>query len=130
VAADDGGSPVDRIADESAVDGAGVGSHPVPDGAGSHAGTGSRPELREARRQRRRTAWVCAAVVAVCLGLTIAVVTLARYRPPAPPASVVTPVVSPSALPSPVVPPPTVVDRALRPSVPSRGAAAPEGGHP
>jgi len=41
----------------------------------------SRRALRESRRQRRRTAWVCAVVVALCLALTIAVVTMARYRP-------------------------------------------------
>ena len=44
----------------------------------------SRIAHREARRQRRRTAWWCAAFVAVCLGLTIVVVSLARTRP-APP---------------------------------------------
>ena len=45
------------------------------------SGTDSRIALRDARRQRRRTAWLCAAVVAISLGLTIVVVSLARTRP-------------------------------------------------
>ena len=43
--------------------------------------TESRVALREARRARRRTAWLCAAVVALALALTIVVVSLARIRP-------------------------------------------------
>lgn len=49
--------------------------------AGTSATGESRRTLRESRRQRRRTAWVCAVVVALCLALTIAVVSMARYRP-------------------------------------------------
>jgi hypothetical protein len=43
-----------------------------------------RRELRAARRQRRRLAALCAAFVAVCLALTLLVVTLARDRAPSP----------------------------------------------
>ena len=57
-------------------------SDPAASGDGRRA-------LREARKQRRRTAWVCAVVVALCLALTIVVVSLARYRPATPPGSVV-----------------------------------------
>jgi hypothetical protein len=92
------------------------------------AGDG-RPALREARRRRRHTAWLCAAFVAVCLALTIVVVTLARYRP-APTASPGGAVASSiRTSPSTVVPPAgSMADSAVLPSAPSRGAAAPEGG--
>ena len=59
--------------------------------------TDSRMALREARRIRRRTAWLCAAVVALALALTIAVVSLAKARPPQASTPVVT--VSSSAYP-------------------------------
>jgi len=52
----------------------------VPSDPGEHVANDSRPALREARRQRRRTAWLCAAVLAICLALTIVVVSLARTR--------------------------------------------------
>ncbi len=92
------------------------------------AGDGRRA-VREARKHRRRTAWICALFVAVCLALTIVVVTLARYRP-APPlssAGALAPSVSPfpSTRTSPAVNP---VDSIVLPSPSSLGAAAPEGG--
>jgi hypothetical protein len=89
------------------------------DGAG---GTDSRITLREARRQRRRTAWLCAAVVAVCLGLTIVVVSLARTRPAPLPGVVATYAV---AVPSITAPAGTSL-----PSDPHPGAPAPEGANP
>jgi hypothetical protein len=42
----------------------------------------SRGEIRAARRRRRRLMLVCAVVIALCVGLTIAVVGLARNREP------------------------------------------------
>lgn len=86
----------------------------------------SRIALRDARRQRRRTAWLCAAIVALCLGLTIAVVSLARNRP-----APFSGVVASSALP----PGFTVLSThapgsTLLSSEPSPGASAPEGGNP
>ncbi len=60
----------------------------APEDSDSGASGDSRRVLRESRRQRRRTAWLCAAVVALCLALTIAVVSLARYRPLPGPGSV------------------------------------------
>ena len=89
-------------------------------------GAEGRRALREARRQRRRTAWLCVAVVALCLALTIVVVTLARYRPVTPP--------GPVGAASGAVP--TIVHRAapavgiLLTSATSHGATAPEGGNP
>ena len=75
----------------------------------------SRVALREARRVRRRTAWLCVAVVAVALALTIVVVSLARIRPiPQSSAAVTT----------------AVTVHILVPSVPTPGATAPEGGTP
>jgi hypothetical protein len=85
-----------------------------------NAGSDSRIALREVRRQRRRTAWLCAVVVAVCLGLTIAVVGLARTRP-APPGIIAS---YASALPSTPVPGGTSL-----PSDPHPGAPASEGGN-
>ena len=77
--------------------------------------TESRVALREARRARRRTAWLCAAVVALALALTIVVVSLARIRPiPQSSAAVTT----------------AVTVHILVPSVPTPGATAPEGGTP
>jgi hypothetical protein len=95
----------------------------APDGTGAE----TRRALREARRARRRTAWLCAAFVALCLGLTIVVVSLARYRPAGPPASLAAAeVVVPS---DPVPSAAAAVDRVVS-SDPYRGAAAPEGGNP
>jgi len=84
------------------------------------SGADSRIALREARRQRRRTAWLCTAVVAICLGLTIMVVSLARTRP-APP-GVVAPYMF-ASLSSPVP------GGTSLPSDPHPGASASEGGH-
>ena len=73
------GAPSDTLAGEPT----GTGPATGVDRGTSHgvASSDSRIALREARRQRRRIAWLCAAVVAVCLGLTIVVVSLARTRP-------------------------------------------------
>jgi hypothetical protein len=109
--ATEAGLPSPHCADETAttpIDGfpdpvpevvsAGTSATPLPasdgDQTGSGPGTGvvgdpanrvvtseSRIALREVRRQRRRTAWLCAAVVAGCLALTIIVVSLAQARP-------------------------------------------------
>jgi len=76
---DTSGAPSDTLVGEPTGPGPATG---VVGGTGNGAvGRDSRIALREARRQRRRTAWLCAAVVAVCLGLTIVVVSLARTRP-------------------------------------------------
>jgi len=72
-------------------------------GPGEPVATGEgRRALREARRQRRRTTWLCAAVVAVCLALTIVVVILARDRPAATPGVLGATAASPSVPASPV----------------------------
>ena len=102
---------------------------PPPDHEGavdSSPATDSRIALRDARRQRRRTAWLCAAILAVCLGLTIVVVSLARTRPaPSPGAAATSAFASDFAVPSTHAPgSPTL------PSQPSPGAPAPEGGNP
>ena len=98
---------------------------------GPTAGTDSRRALREARAHRRRVAWMCAAVVALCLALTIVAVTLARYRSAAPSAPIATSTVSVHSIVSRVTPTATaLVDRAVRPTAPSRGAPASEGGNP
>ena len=85
----------------------------------------SRRAVRESRRQRRRTAWLCAAVVAACLALTIVVVMLARDRPAAPPSAL-----APASHGRPLLVPAATLDRAVRPTVPTHGAPAPEGGNP
>jgi hypothetical protein len=41
----------------------------------------TRKEVREARRRRRQLMAVCAIVVAICLVITILIVTMARQRP-------------------------------------------------
>jgi hypothetical protein len=83
----------------------------------------SRVTLREARRARRRTAWLCAAVVALALALTIVVVSLARSRPvPQSSAPMGTPVTARMLAAHPPVRP--------APPVPFPGAHAPEGGTP
>lgn len=97
----------------------------VPRAPGPRTVAEGRRALREARRKRRRTAWLCAAVVAVCLGLTIVVVTLARYRPVAPPSSVAITSMSPSTV---TMSAAALVDRAVRTTY--RGAPASEGGNP
>ena len=106
-----GDAPVTPSADAAAT---GAASAPVVDG---------RRTLREARRRRRRTAWLCVAVVAVCFGLAVLVVSLARDRPLPGPA-----VVSAGAAvrPAPVGADPNLPPSALR----SSGAPAPEGAHP
>jgi hypothetical protein len=98
-----------------------------PKYAGSPVAADGRRALREARRQRRRAMWLCAAFVALCLALTIVVVTLARYRPVGPSSALTVTTTVPSA----VVPTPApVVDRVPASTVPSRGAPASEGGNP
>ncbi|MGA2837468.1 MAG: hypothetical protein ABSF84_12805 [Acidimicrobiales bacterium] len=88
-----------------------------------------RRALREARRRRRRTTWICAAFVALCLALTIVVVTLARYRtaPTLPSVGAIATSIhpDPSGLPPPAGP---RIDSTVLPSTSSLGAAAPEGG--
>ena len=112
-----------------------VATTPHPHDAGILPAAESRQELREARRLRRRTAWLCAAIVALCLALTIVAVSLARYRPVGPPAALAasgvpalvtgrTDPVPPAATAAPVA------DRTASAPVPSRGAPAPEGGNP
>ena len=86
---------------------------------GSPGDHDSRIALREARRQRRRTAWLCAAVVALCLALTIVVVSLARTRP-APSSGTLS---APSAVSTPV-------SGSLLSADPHLGAPASEGGNP
>jgi len=92
--------------------------------AEGHAGDGRRA-LREARRQRRRTAWVCAAVVGLCLALTIVVVSLARERPVSP-SGIGAAAVTVSAS----VPTTAPVSGTLLAAVTSHSAPAPEGGNP
>jgi hypothetical protein len=70
-------------------------------------------------------AWLCVAVVAISLGLTIVVVSLARSRP-APPAGVV----ATSSITALVVPPTPTLGSTSPPSDPRPGATAPEGGKP
>ena len=93
-------------------------------GEGGSGGGDTRIALREARRQRRRVAWWCAAVVAVCLGLTIAVVSLARNRPAPSPG-----VVASSTLTTLVVPSTPAHGSPTLSSDPHLGAPAPEGGN-
>jgi hypothetical protein len=98
----------------------------------------SRRALREAREHRRRVAWACAAVLALCLALTIVMVTLARYRsvPPSGSAAVTSPLPPSSSLSATAdvstfhQAAATPVDRTVRSPVPSRGAPVPEGGNP
>jgi len=94
-------------------------AEPVEYGSGS---ADSRVALREARRQRRRVAWLCAAIVAICLALTIAVVSMARNRPAPTSGSVAW-----SAL---VVPSTDANGGMALPHEPFPGAPAPEGGNP
>jgi hypothetical protein len=59
--------------------------HPTAGPTPSSPAPDSRRELRESRRLRRRTLWLCAAALTLCLGLTVLTVDLARSRPvPAP----------------------------------------------
>jgi len=112
----------DTTAPEAPPPAGGPGSDP----SGAHespAAVEGRRSLREARRQRRRAMWLCAAVVALCLALTIVVVMLARYRPVSTSSASATSVAHPS-----VAAP--VVDHVLVATSPSRGAPAPEGGTP
>jgi hypothetical protein len=120
----------DTVAEPAAGDGPTDGTPPPGDVGPPGPGDGRRA-LREARSQRRRTAWLCAAVVALCLALTIVVVTLARYRPAGPPTGVVTAALTSSPYPTSHASTTTSgVDRTPRPARPSLGAAAPEGGNP
>ncbi len=109
-----------------------VATTPHPHDAGILPAAESRQELREARRLRRRTAWLCAAIVALCLALTIVAVSLARYRPVGPPAALaasgVPALVTGRTDPVPRTVP--VVVSVPSASVPIRGATAPEGGTP
>jgi hypothetical protein len=66
--------------------GTAVPTDPVP--AAADPPSDGRRALREARGRRRRTALLCAAVLVVCLALTLLIVGLARDRA-APPAGVV-----------------------------------------
>jgi hypothetical protein len=100
---------------------------PVDPRAPATAGDGRRA-VREARRQRRRTTWLCAAVVALCLALTIVVVLLARDRPLGTPGVVGADAVSVSASVS-ASPAPAGAGTVPEP-VPNRGATASEGGNP
>jgi hypothetical protein len=61
-------------------------THPDPDeqlpGVAATEPAETRRALRVARRQRRHLATLCAVVVAVCLVLTLLIVSLARDRAP------------------------------------------------
>ena len=70
--------------DGSTPDGSPLAVGSPPGAPGPTVPADTRRELRESRRQRRRTLWLCAGVLAVCLGLTVATVELARSRPVAP----------------------------------------------
>ncbi len=118
------GDSIEDDATDQSADFPGGPSGPVHGDTGKGAGN-SRITLREARRQRRRVAWLCVAVVAVSLGLTIVVVSLARSRP-APPAGVV----ATSSLTAFVVPSTPTHGSTPPPSDPRPGAPAPEGGKP
>jgi hypothetical protein len=45
------------------------------------AGAVSRKVLREERRERQRVAVICALVVALCMGMTVLILSIARDRP-------------------------------------------------
>ncbi len=90
--------------------------------------TDSRIALREARRARRRTAWLCAAVVALALALTIVVVSLARNRPTPSSSAVLAAARSAHTAATPSAHPAAPGSTPL-PAIPSLGAAAPEGGN-
>jgi len=132
MAAQDGGSapiPSDDSSDDDPGDGpddgpgeAGSSTGHVEPVANASGGTDSRVALREARRQRRRVAWWCAALVALCLALTIVVVSLARNRPAPTPGSVVS-----AAL---FVPYTDATGSMALPHDPFPGAPASEGGNP
>jgi hypothetical protein len=44
-------------------------------------GAVSRKVLREERRERQRVAAICALVIALCMGMTVLILTIARDRP-------------------------------------------------
>ncbi len=95
----------------------------VPDGGevpGGDLPTDSRRNLRVARQQRRRLSILCAVLVAVCLAVTILIVSLARTRTSGP-----TTVVPAWALSAPSPAPASVVPTIHR--IVSHGATAPEG---
>ena len=123
-AADPPGAPLEDASTDETAD--------LPDSppAATQGDTGpgggdSRITLRETRRQRRRVAWLCVAVVAVSLGLTIVVVSLARSRP-VPSGGVV----ATSPLTALVVPSTPTPGSTSPPFDPHPGAPAPEGGKP
>ena len=97
---------------------------PEPALAGSISRVADRKAVREARRTRRNLAIVCGLVVAVCLVLTILIVDMARNRPPG--AEIMVPVSTASALGAADV----SHDLSPHPTIPNRGAPAPEGGNP
>jgi outer membrane biosynthesis protein TonB len=83
----------------------------------------TRREVREARHRRRQLLAACAIVVAVCLLLTILIVSMARQRPSGLPAATQA---SASAAPRAGA----VITRWSIPEpIPSHGAVAPRGGH-
>jgi hypothetical protein len=45
------------------------------------SGAVSRKVLREERRERQRVAAICALVIALCMGMTVLILTIARDRP-------------------------------------------------
>lgn len=47
-------------------------------------GTVSRKVLRQERQERQRIALICGLVIAVCIGMTVLILTLARDRPAGP----------------------------------------------
>lgn len=93
------------------------------------AGAGRRA-LREARRQRRRLAVFCAAVIVACLAMTIVVLGMARDRPaPAVPSGTAT--AGPPAPGTGVAVTEAAAPPSFLPTSPDQpGAAAPEGGTP
>ena len=119
------GDPSPIPSDHSPDDGPGEAqssTEPVEPVTSASGGTDSRVALRDARRQRRRVGWLCAAIVAICLALTIVVVSLARNRPAPTPGAVVS-----SAL---FVPSNDAIGSMALAHDPFSGAPAPEGGNP
>ncbi len=89
---------------------------PQPEPQPVEAPRETRREVREARRRRRHLLAAWAIVVAVCLMLTILIVTMARQRPYGLPAAA-----APRAG--------SVVTYSAPNLIPSHGAVAPRGGH-
>jgi len=78
--------PGPTTAGEAAVGDESIGQSATVGASAAHRET--RREVRAARRRRRQLMVVCAAVIAVCLALTILVVSMARQRPSGLPAAV------------------------------------------